>query len=69
MERRSGNMLIIIIIIIINYYYMGKVVDPGSIHAFSVGRHTSYLKISTSVAVLPGAWHFRVSAGLDGWVR
>ena len=30
---------------------------------FSVSSHTSDLKIGTPVATLPGAWHYRVSAG------
>ena len=30
---------------------------------FSRSSHTSDLKIGTSVATLPGAWHYRVSAG------
>ena len=30
---------------------------------FSRLNHTSDLKIGTQVAVLPGAWHHRVSAG------
>ena len=30
---------------------------------FSGSSHTSDLKIGTPVATLPGAWHYRVSAG------
>ena len=30
---------------------------------FSGSTHTSDLKIGTPVATLPGAWHYRVSAG------
>ena len=30
---------------------------------FSESSHTSDLKIGTPVATLPGAWHYRVSAG------
>ena len=33
---------------------------------FSGSSHTSDLKIGTPVATLPGAWHYRVSAG-TGW--
>ena len=45
--------------------------DLGSILAFVVGvfsrsSHTSDLKIGPPVANLPGAWHYRVSAG-TGW--
>ena len=55
--------------------------DPGfesRLHQYLSGlSHTSDLKIGTPVATLPGAWHYRVSAGtLDGlvsvycdWVR
>ena len=32
----------------------------------SGSSHTSDLKIGTPVATLPGAWHYRVSAG-TGW--
>ena len=35
--------------------------DPG--FDFSGSSHTSDLKIGTPVATLPGAWHYRVSAG------
>ena len=41
--------------------------DPGFKSAcagiFSGSSHTSDLKIGTSVATLPGAWHYSVSAG------
>ena len=41
--------------------------DPGfesrSLLDFSASSHTSDLKIGTPVATLPGAWHYRVSAG------
>ena len=30
---------------------------------FSGSSHTSDIKIGTPVATLPGAWHYRVSAG------
>ena len=30
---------------------------------FSGSSHTSDLKIGTPVATMPGAWHYRVSAG------
>ena len=30
---------------------------------FSRSSHTSNLKIGSPVATLPGAWHYRVSAG------
>ena len=33
---------------------------------FSGSSHTSDLKIGTPVAILPGTWHYRVSAG-TGW--
>ena len=33
---------------------------------FSGSSHTSDLKIGTPVTTLPGAWHYRVSAG-TGW--
>ena len=32
---------------------------------FSESNHTSDLKIGTPVVTLPGAWHYRVSAGTD----
>ena len=31
---------------------------------FSMSSHTSDLKIGTPVAILPGAWRYRVSAGI-----
>ena len=44
-----------------------RVEDPGfESHLrrdFSGSSHTSDLKIGTPVATLPGAWHYRVSAG------
>ena len=36
--------------------------DPGYIGFFRLS-HTSDFKIGTPVATLPGAWHYRVSAG------
>ena len=43
---------------------------------FSGSSHTSDLKIGTPVTTLPGAWHYRVSAGTGrpvsvycDWVR
>ena len=33
---------------------------------FSESSHTSDLKTGTPVAILPGAWRYRVSAG-TGW--
>ena len=33
---------------------------------FSWSSHTSDFKISTPVATLPAAWHYRVSAGTGG---
>ena len=33
---------------------------------FSRSSHTSDLKVGTLAASLPGAWHYRVSAG-TGW--
>ena len=43
---------------------------PGSNPAcggiFSGSSHTSDFKIGTPVAVLPGAWHYRVSTGIGG---
>ena len=74
----------------INYRLGGLVVkasasgaeDPGFESRlrrdFSGSSHTSDLKIGTPVTTLPGAWHYRVSAGLVGpvpvsvycdWVR
>ena len=42
--------------------------DPGfdyrSCQNFSELSHTSDLKISNPVATLPGAWRYRVSAGI-----
>ena len=32
---------------------------------FSVSSHTSDIKTGTPVATLPGAWHYKVSAGTD----
>ena len=54
--------------------------DPGSNLAcagiFPGSSHTSYRKIGTPVATLPGAWRYRVGAGLVSpvsvycdWVR
>ena len=52
--------------------------DPGSDPAcdgiFPGSSHTSDLNIDTPVATLPGAWHYRVSAGtgrpgVSDWVR
>ena len=47
-----------------------RVVDPGFESRlrqdFSGSSHTSDFKIGTSVATLPGTWHYRVSAG-TGW--
>ena len=47
-----------------------KVEDPGfESHLrrdFSGSSHTGDLKIGTSVATMPGAWRYRVSAG-TGW--
>ena len=44
--------------------------DPGFESSwrwdFSGSSHTTDLKIGTPVATLPGAWHYRVSAG-TGW--
>ena len=44
-----------------------RVEDPGFESRlrqnFSGSSHTSDLKIGTPVATLPGAWHYRVSAG------
>ena len=37
--------------------------DPGFGRDFSGSSHTSDFKIDTPVATLPGAWHYRVSAG------
>ena len=47
-----------------------RATDPGLIPVCAAGifpgRHTSDLNIGTPVAHLPGAWHYRVSAG-SGW--
>ena len=47
-----------------------RVEDPGSNAVcpgiFSGSSHTSDLKIGTPVAILTGAWCYRVSAG-TGW--
>ena len=38
--------------------------DPGfESRDFSGSSHTSDLKTGTPVTTLPGAWHYRVSAG------
>ena len=37
--------------------------NPACVGIFSGSSHTSDLKIGTPVATLPGAWHYRVSAG------
>ena len=47
-----------------------KAADLSLVPAFPVRLfpgHTSDLTIGTSVATLPGAWHYRVSAG-TGWL-
>ena len=61
-----------------NHHLVGLVVKASSSGAedtgfesclrqdFSGSSHTSDLKIGTPVATLPGAWHYRVSAG-TGW--
>ena len=38
--------------------------NPASAGIFSGSSHTSDLKIDTPVATLPGAWRYRVSAGI-----
>ena len=38
--------------------------NPACAGIFSRSSHTSDLKIGTPVATLPGAWHYRVSAGI-----
>ena len=48
-----------------------RAADPGFDSRFLLGNcsgssHTSELKIGTAVAILPGAWRYRVSAG-TGW--
>ena len=40
--------------------------NPACARIFSGWSHTNDLKIGTPVATLPGAWHYRVSAG-SGW--
>ena len=37
--------------------------EPRLRRDFSASSHTSDLRIGTPVATLPGAWHYRVSAG------
>ena len=37
--------------------------NPACDRIFSGSSHPSDLKIGTPVATLPGAWHYRVSAG------
>ena len=37
--------------------------NPACDGIFSGSSHTSYLKIGTPVATLPGAWRYRVSTG------
>ena len=37
--------------------------NPACARIFSGSSHTSDLNIGTPVATLPGAWHYRVSAG------
>ena len=37
--------------------------NPACAEIFSGSSHTSDLKTGTPVATLPGAWHYRVSAG------
>ena len=37
--------------------------NPACAGIFSGSTHTSDLKIGTPVDTLPGAWHYRVSAG------
>ena len=36
---------------------------PGCAEIYPESSHSSDLKIGTPVAPLPGAWHYRVSAG------
>ena len=43
-----------------------RVSNPAFAGIFLGLSHTSYSKIGTPVATLPGAWHYRVSAGI-GW--
>ena len=40
--------------------------NPACARIFLGSSHTSDFKIGTPVATLPGAWHYRVSAG-TGW--
>ena len=40
--------------------------NPACTGIFPGSSHTSDLKIGTPVAILPGAWRYRVSAG-TGW--
>ena len=40
--------------------------NPTRDRIFPGSSHTSHFKIGTPVATLPGAWHYRVSAG-TGW--
>ena len=40
--------------------------NPACVGIFSGLSHTSDLKIGTSLATLPGAWRYRISAG-TGW--
>ena len=40
-----------------------RVQIPLAMRFFSGSSHTSDFKIGTPVATLPGAWHYRVSAG------
>ena len=47
--------------------------DPGSKSClqrdFSGSSHTGDLKIGTPVAILPGAWHYRVSWDWSAWCQ
>ena len=40
--------------------------NPACAWIYSGSSHTSDLNIGTPVATLPGAWHYRVSAGTGG---
>ena len=40
--------------------------NPAYARIFPGSSHTSDLKIGTPVTTLPGAWHYRISAG-TGW--
>ena len=40
--------------------------NPVCNRIFPGSSHTSDLQIGTPVATLPGAWHYRISAG-TGW--